>query len=638
MPRITDIIIRQGTLAQWLNAQSLAGSSPILNAGEPAWETDTKKLKIGDGITLYGDLAYEGSSSPTFTGTITVTGGNSDNWNTAYGWGNHASQGYLTNISSQNIQNLNNVESSLDNPLLVNEYTLIYDSALAKFKGSSLNLGLIKQGTIPLGGYNSSYLGYYIRMNSGELTVNEQGDNLDFRVEGDTDPNLLFTDASTDRIGIGTSSPSSKLHVNGVITVAAGSAGAPALTFVDDPDIGIYRAGVNSLAFSTNGTEQIRIGPDGEVGIGMTGSSTIGLRIKHDTDANNIVGTVLNMQMPASALSSYGYWTAPSLLAENTAYTAHIHYIANPISSIPSGSSAGTEVGFQFGNSIQQHTVRAFVSSLNSLPGYERYAFLASGSAPSLFNGVVYFAAGTAALPSIAISSDTNTGLFAPSTDNLAITTGAVERLRVDSSGKILVGATTSRTAGPAVHPALQIEGTNAGAASVQCIAGSAQAAVSPQILLARHRGGIGGNSLVQNGDTIGIIRFNGGDDTDCVSNAAVIECRIDGAPGSNDMPGVLIFSTTADGSATSTERMRITSAGNVGIGTNSPSVSFHVSGNSRIDGSLNINNAFTLPTTDGISGQVLSTNGSGTVTWQTVSGGGGGTTETIHPFLLGGM
>lgn len=411
----------------------------------------------------------------------------------------------------------------------------------------------------------------------------------------------------------------------GVVTVAAGSAGAPALTFTDDTDTGIYRAGVNSLAFGTNGTERIRIGPDGEVGIGMTGSSTIGLRILHNTDANNIVGTVLNVQMPASALTSYGYWTAPSLLAENTAYTAHIHYIANPISSIPSGSSAGIEAGFQFGNTVQQHTVRAFVSALNSLTGYERYAIYCSGSAPSIFNGVVYFAAGTAALPSIAISSDTNTGLFAPSADNLAITTGGTERLRVDSGGKILVGATTSRTAGPAVHPALQMEGTNAGSASFQCIAGSGQATVSPQIILARHRGGIGGSSLVQDGDTIGTIRFNGGDDTDCISNAAVIECRIDGTPGSNDMPGVLIFSTTADGSATSTERMRITSSGNVGIGTSSPSVRFHVSGNSRIDGSLNINNAFTLPTTDGTNGQVLSTNGSGTVTWQTVSGGGGG-------------
>lgn len=39
----------------------------------------------------------------------------------------------------------------------------------------------------------------------------------------------------------------------------------------------------------------------------------------------------------------------------------------------------------------------------------------------------------------------------------------------------------------------------------------------------------------------------------------------------------------------------------------------------------LNINQAFTFPTTDGLNGQVLKTNGSGVLTWQNESGGGGG-------------
>ena len=50
---------------------------------------------------------------------------------------------------------------------------------------------------------------------SGPVTINEDGHStIDFRVEGDTNPYLLFTDASTDRVGIGTGSPAAFLDVS----------------------------------------------------------------------------------------------------------------------------------------------------------------------------------------------------------------------------------------------------------------------------------------------------------------------------------------------------------------------------------------------------------------------------------------
>jgi hypothetical protein len=50
--------------------------------------------------------------------------------------------------------------------------------------------------------------------NAGAVVLNEAGADRDFRVEGDTDANLIFADASVDRLGVGTSSPQGKLHVH----------------------------------------------------------------------------------------------------------------------------------------------------------------------------------------------------------------------------------------------------------------------------------------------------------------------------------------------------------------------------------------------------------------------------------------
>jgi hypothetical protein len=64
---------------------------------------------------------------------------------------------------------------------------------------------------------------FAILTNAGNIVFNEGGDaNTDFRVEGDTDANLLFVDASTDRVGIGKNNPAYKFDVTGEINSTAG--------------------------------------------------------------------------------------------------------------------------------------------------------------------------------------------------------------------------------------------------------------------------------------------------------------------------------------------------------------------------------------------------------------------------------
>jgi hypothetical protein len=84
-----------------------------------------------------------------------------------------------------------------------------------------------------------------------------------------------------------------------------------------------------------------------------------------------------------------------------------------------------------------------------------------------------------------------------------------------------------------------------------------------------RSRGAtVGTNTILANNDIVGSLDFqgaNGSTFTSCANIAAIV----DGTPGaSNDMPGRLVFSTTADGSGSPTERMRINNSGEVMIDT----------------------------------------------------------------------
>jgi hypothetical protein len=145
-----------------------------------------------------------------------------------------------------------------------------------------------------------------------------------------------------------------------------------------------------------------------------------------------------------------------------------------------------------------------------------------------------------------------------------------------------------SRTVG-SFKNTLQIEGTT-GQTSSMSITRNTAGTSPPYLQFAKTRGSAAGeNNIVQSGDTLGIITWSGADGTNLDTNGAIIMAQVDGTPGENDMPGRLVFSTTADGAASTTERMRIDKDGNVGIGQSSPAVELHVQGNSRFGNSNGI-------------------------------------------------
>ncbi len=76
--------------------------------------------------------------------------------------------------------------------------------------------------------------------------------------------------------------------------------------------------------------------------------------------------------------------------------------------------------------------------------------------------------------------------------------------------------------------------------------------------------------TIIQNGDIVGTINARAYDGNSYASMSD-INFEVDGAPGDGDMPGRIVFKTSADGSQSPSERARITSAGLVGIGTDNP-------------------------------------------------------------------
>jgi hypothetical protein len=160
------------------------------------------------------------------------------------------------------------------------------------------------------------------------------------------------------------------------------------------------------------------------------------------------------------------------------------------------------------------------------------------------------------------VDSYTNTNTAAP----FLFKRAGVESARIDSSGRLLVGTSTARANffNATATTQLQIEKAGGGG-GVSVVSDSVGDDPAILILAKSNNASLGGNTVVATDNFLGTVAFHGNDGTEFV-DAARISCYVDGTPGANDMPGRLVFSTTADGASSPTERMRIRSTGAISM------------------------------------------------------------------------
>ncbi len=85
-----------------------------------------------------------------------------------------------------------------------------------------------------------------LKINATEAVFNEEGQDLDFRVESNGNANMLFVDAGNDRVGIGASTTNSVLHA-----ATSGTGSIPTDHFIQTTDANTVFTAINTSDSAT---------------------------------------------------------------------------------------------------------------------------------------------------------------------------------------------------------------------------------------------------------------------------------------------------------------------------------------------------------------------------------------------------
>jgi hypothetical protein len=361
-----------------------------------------------------------------------------------------------------------------------------------------------------------------------------------------------------------------------------GTAAAPSIYFKDSgTDTGFYSPGANQVGISTGGTARLTIDSNGNVDIDSNTlyvdatNNRVGLGTSSPGDYNSNANTLVvgNTSSNQGITISAGTASASAIhFADGTAGDASYRGIlkyehsndrflfgtagGNTALTIDSSQRVGigttSVVGLlsldkgNVSNRGQWSDCALAVYNPTNLGSYSQigFGYASSQTYASAYLGFISTSQASSGKGDIVIGTRDVTTDSQPS-----------EKLRLTSDGKLLVGTSSSAGIGGFGQSLIQTKGDyQAGAQFINTENNSNSLAVTV--------GKVRGTSIVQNGDPLGHFNFVGWDGVDTYVMAAHIKAEVDGTPGNDDMPGRLVFSTTADGASSPTIRLTIKADG----------------------------------------------------------------------------
>ena len=272
--------INAGTGLSWsgdtLNAETAGGTVTSVAMSVPTGLTVT-----GSPITDSGTLAVALD-----TGYVIPLIASTTDWSTAYGWGDHSAAGYLTTVDISDHTNL-----VAGTNLTLTGDTLDVDDAF-----------LLNSGDTASGNYTFDTDTFFIDATNNRVGVGTTSPSTPLAVQGTAQATLFnvpnITDANAqgymanyvgqaprwlatvdpanqynlryDSTGSGSWAQKLIINTSGGIYAGSGTAAIPAYGFISGTDNGMYLASTDTLGFSTNGAAKLTINSTGDIGIGDT--------------------------------------------------------------------------------------------------------------------------------------------------------------------------------------------------------------------------------------------------------------------------------------------------------------------------------------------------------------------------------